>query len=109
MTCAKNHGDCISLNHKPCEDCGLRNSTFGMRDEEKKTVKPRWCGPCGKAHPGAVEVHRIMCEDCSTKHASFGVPPNKKKRWCSKCAKSHRGSMSLRDKVRHTAPVRVTL
>ena len=39
--------------HKKCEDCKLKQPSFGLLAECAVVVRRRWCADCAKAHPGA--------------------------------------------------------
>ena len=40
------------VSRKKCEDCQLKQPSFGLPAEGKK----RWCSGCAKGHAGAVDV-----------------------------------------------------
>ena len=79
-----------------CEDCALRQPSFGLPAEGRT----RWCGGCAKAHAGARDVTSKRCEDCALKQPGFGLPAEGRKRWCVGCAKAHAGAQSLRKRRR---------
>ena len=64
--------------HKMCEDCSMKQPSFGLPAEGKV----RWCGGCAKAHAGVVNVNarNKKCEDCSLKQSTFGIPVEGKKK-----------------------------
>ena len=77
---------------KKCEDCGLKQPTFGLPAEGGRK---RWCGGCAKGHAGAAAVGRTMCEGCGLKQPNFGLPAEGgRKRWCGGCAKGHAGAVT---------------
>jgi hypothetical protein len=76
--------------NKKCEDCQLKQPSFGLPADRKK----RWCGVCAKGHAGVVNVVMRMCEDCGLKCPSVGLVVERKVRWCSGCAKGHAGTES---------------
>ena len=78
---------------KQCEDCGLKQPSFGLPVDGKK----RWCVGCAKAHAGAVNVSK-KCEGCGLKVPSLGLPSEGKKRWCAGCAKAHLGAVNVSKK-----------
>ena len=81
------------LSSRLCEDCDLKQPSFGMVDERKR----RWCSGCAKAHVGAVHLRPDRkCEDCGLKVPWFGMEAEPTKhRWCSRCAKAHAGAVNL--------------
>ena len=77
------------MNIKKCEDCALKQPSYGLPGEGKKQ---RWCTSCAKAHPGAVNKRSNKCEDCMQKAVNYGLSgEGKKQRWCAGCAKAHGG------------------
>ena len=59
--CAKRHTgakDFKNERRKMCEDCQLKNPSFGLPAEGKR----RWCSGCAKGHAGAVNLnHTAAC------------------------------------------------
>ena len=78
----------------PCEDCHLKDPSFGLPDQKKR----RWCHQCAQQHEGAVSLkkRRTPCEDCKLKDPSFGMPAERKRRWCHQCSKQHNGAVCLK-------------
>ena len=42
----------VDVRSKMCEDCGVKQPSFGLPPELTK----RWCSGCAKGHTGAVNV-----------------------------------------------------
>ena len=80
---------------KMCEDCGLKQPSYGLPSDGKK----RWCAGCGKGHKGAQYMQKQkMCEDCGLNQPSYGQPSKCTKctkRWCAVCSKQHAGAYLL--------------
>ena len=90
----------------PCEDCHLKDPSFGLPDQKKR----RWCHQCAQQHEGAVSLkkRRTPCEDCKLKDPSFGMPAERKKRrWCRRCSKQHEGAVCLKLKADTAEAARV--
>ena len=49
----------VDMVSKKCEDCGLRQPSFGLASEGKKK---RWCGSCAGQHEGSISVIGKKCE-----------------------------------------------
>lgn len=71
-----------SATNRACEDCGVKQPSFGLPSERKA----RWCVGCIKGHVGAVNVLKKKCEGCNVKAANYGLSTEKKARWCAGCA-----------------------
>ena len=84
------------MKQKRCEDCKLKQLSFGLPAEGKA----RWCAGCARGHDGALNLRLRgkRCEDCALKYPSFGQPAEGKARWCAGCAYDHDGAISLRSK-----------
>ena len=92
--CAKAHAGARDLTSKLCEDCGLKQSSFGIPCEGRQ--RRRWCAACAKVHAGARDLTSKLCEDCGLKQPSCAHPADGlRRRWCSACATAHEGARSV--------------
>ena len=49
QSCAKHIAGAVDVTHKMCEDCSVKQASFGFESK-------RWCHGCAKSHAGATRV-----------------------------------------------------
>ena len=67
--CGRGQAGAVNVAKKKCEDCGLKQPSFGLPgDVGKRGLKRRrWCSGCADGHEGSVDLASKMCEDCTVK------------------------------------------
>lgn len=93
LKCAKAHHSEMYIRRttKKCEDCTLKNPTYGVLQSNGKG-KYRWCAKCAhtKHRDEAIRLNfHSKCEDCKKVHMSYGTYDEDGMlhlRWCATCA-----------------------